>query len=279
MSAMSLSIRDPENQGLMLSVLLHVVVAAGAWVTVPFLSRDLPIEQPIIVDLVPIDEITAAPPKPMPKPEEKVEQKPEEKPAPPKPADAERPNPDQMPPPPDERAPPPPKEVADAPPAPKVPPPPPKPKAKPKKDEWADLQSLVKNLEKQEAKEEEKRQQQATATPNEARVVTPQIADLATMTELDAIRRHLEGCWRIDPGKEGIEDLSAEIRVYINADGSVQQAQILDMGRYFADATFRTFANSARNAVLSCGNIPISAERYETFKEIRLSFSPQGRIN
>ena len=279
MSAMSLSIRNSENQGLMLSVLLHVAVAAGAWVTVPFLSRDLPIEQPIIVDLVPIDEITAAPPKPMPKPEEKVEQKPEEKPAPPKPADAERPNPDQMPPPPDERAPPPPKEVAEAPPAPKVPPPPPKPKAKPKKDEWADLQSLVKNLEKKEAKEEEKRQQQATATPDEARVVTPQIADRATMTELDAIRRHIEGCWRIDPGKEGIEDLSAEIRVYINADGSVQQAQILDMGRYFADATFRTFANSARNAVLSCGNIPISAERYETFKEIRLSFSPQGRIN
>lgn len=274
---MTLSIRDTETQGLALSVLLHVAVAAGAWVTVPFLTRDLPIDQPIVVDLVPIDEITAAPPKPMPKPEEKVE-KPAEKPEPPKPVDAERPNPDQMPPPPDASKPPP-KEVAEAPPKPKTPPPPPKPKAKPKKDDWADLQSLVKNLEKKEAKEEEQRQQQAALTPNDAKVVTPQIADRATMTELDAIRRHIEGCWRIDPGKEGIEDLSAEIRVYINPDGSVQQAQILDMGRYFADAPFRTFATSARNAVLSCGNIPISAERYETFKELSLVFSPQGRIN
>jgi hypothetical protein len=59
----------------------------------------------------------------------------------------------------------------------------------------------------------------------------------------------------------------------------VQQAQVVDTGRYFADSAFRTFANSARNAVLSCGNIPISAQRYETFKEIVFNFSPQGRIN
>jgi hypothetical protein len=116
-------------------------------------------------------------------------------------------------------------------------------------------------------------------TPDAAKVITPQVADRATMTELDAIRRHIEGCWRIDPGTEGAETMSTEIRVYINPDGSVQQAQILDMGRYFSEAPFRAFANSARNAVLSCGAIPISAERYATFKELVLTFSPQGRIN
>lgn len=275
---MNLSLRETETQGLMLSVVLHVAIATGAWVTVPFLSRELPVEQPIIVDLVPIDDITAAPPKPVPKVETKPEPKPEEKPEPPKPADAEKPNPDQMPPPPDEKAPPP-KPVAEAPPAPKVAPPPPKPKPKPKKDEWADLQSLVKNLEKKEAKEQEQRQQQAAISPTEAKVITQQTADRATMTELDAIRAHIEACWRIDPGKEGIENLSAEIKVYINPDGSVQQASVEDMGRYLSDPQFRTFANSARNAVLSCGNIPISAERYETFKVLSLNFSPQGRIN
>ncbi|MBM3512791.1 MAG: hypothetical protein FJX59_03645 [Alphaproteobacteria bacterium] len=278
MSTMNLSLRETEGQGLMLSVALHVAVAVGTWVTVPFLSRDLPLEQPIIVDLVPIDDITAAPPKPAPKVEPKIEPKPEEKPEPPKPVDAEKPSPNQMPPPPDASAPPP-KPVAEAPPVPKVAPPPPKPKAKPKKDDWADLQSLVKNLEKKEAKAEEQRQQVAAVTPQDAKVITQQTADRATMTELDAIRSHIEACWRIDPGKEGIENLSAEIKVYINPDGSVQQAAVEDMGRYLADSQFRTFANSARNAVLSCGNIPISAERYETFKVLSLNFSPQGRIN
>ena len=49
--------------------------------------------------------------------------------------------------------------------------------------------------------------------------------------------------------------------------------------RYFADAAFRRFATSARTAILGCGNIPISAERYNIFKEITMNFSPQGRIN
>jgi outer membrane biosynthesis protein TonB len=273
-----LSLRSTEGQGLMMSLALHIAVAAGAWVTVPFLSRELPEESPIIVELVPIDEITAAPARPVPVVEEKPEPKPEQKPEPPKPADAEKPQPDQMPPPDEQPAPPPPQDVAEAPPPPKTPPPP-KPKPKPKKDDWAELQALVKNLEKKESAEEKQQETQTAAVDSQAKVITRQLADRATMTELDAIRRHIEGCWRIDPGKEGIEDLSAEIKVFINPDGSVQQAQIADMGRYFADAQFRTFANSARNAVLSCGNLPVSPQRYETFKEISFTFSPQGRIN
>ena len=73
--------------------------------------------------------------------------------------------------------------------------------------------------------------------------------------------------------------IAAEIRIFINPDGTVQRADILDMTRYFADTQFRTFANSARNAVLSCGNIPISPEHYNELKEIIMNFSPQGRIN
>ena len=99
------------------------------------------------------------------------------------------------------------------------------------------------------------------------------------MSERDAIAAHIEACWRIDPGKEGIENLSAVIKVLINRDGSVQQAQIVDMGRYFTDSAFRTFANSARNAVLSCGNIPISPQRYDALKDLEFTFRPQGRIN
>ncbi|MDX2145327.1 MAG: hypothetical protein SFV19_18385 [Rhodospirillaceae bacterium] len=274
---MRLSVRDTQTQGIVLSMALHVAVAIGTVVSMPFLARDLPEETPIIVDLVPIDEITAAPPKPVVQPEPKPEEKPVEKPEPPKPADVAPPVAEAMPPPPD-AAPPPPQEAAKVEPAPKLPPPPPKPKPKPKKDEWADLQSLVKNIEKQEAKKPP--QQQAAAVPStESKVLNAKVADRATMSELDAIRSHIEACWRIDPGKEGIEELSAEIRVFINPDGSVQQAQIVDMGRYFADSAFRTFANSARNAVLSCGNIPITAQRYETFKQIDFNFMPQGRIN
>ncbi|MBL8630156.1 MAG: hypothetical protein JNM81_11035 [Rhodospirillaceae bacterium] len=267
------SIQPNETKGIVLSLALHVGVVAATYVSLPFLRKDPPEQAPIILELVTIDDITAAPPKPVPVEEPKPAPK-QPEPEPVKVADIAPPQPDQMPPPPDFK-------IKEEPkPEPKKPAPPPQ-KPKPpekKKDQWADLQSLVKDLEKKETKKQN--QQQAAVPQDQAKVIAPNISDKATMTELDAIRAHIEACWRIDPGKEGIDELSAEVRVYINRDGSVQQAQIVDMGRYFADSAFRTFANSARNAVLSCGNIPFSPQRYDTFKDgIVFNFSPQGRVN
>jgi outer membrane biosynthesis protein TonB len=162
-------------------------------------------------------------------------------------------------------------------PAPKPPPPKPTPpQPKTKEQDMAALQKLVKDLQKSAPKAASPTTESKAQANNN---IAPNISDRASMTELDAIRRHIEACWRIDPGKEGIENLSVEIKVFINPDRSVREAQIVDMTRYFVDSSFRTFANSARNAVLACGNIPISPERYNTFKEMTLNFSPQGRIN
>lgn len=255
-----------------MSFAFHIAVAGATFLSMPFFAKDLPPETPIIIELVSIDDITAAPPSPTPPPEEKPELKPEPEPV--KAAEVAPPQPDQMPPPPDQA--PPKKEEAKVEP-PKPVPPPPKPKPKPKKDEWADLQSLVKDIQKKETKKE---QQVAAVQPTDrAKVITPNVSDKATMTERDAIAAHIEGCWRIDPGTEGVEELDAKIRVFINRDGSVQQAQIVDMARYLSDSAFRTFANSARNAVLSCGNIPISPERYAELKDLEFTFRPQGRLN
>ena len=188
------SVQQNETQGLVMSLVFHIAVAGVTFMGMPFFAKDLPPETPIIIELVTIDDITAAPPRPTLPPEEKqIEPKPEPEPV--KAAEVSPPQPDQMPPPP------------------------------------------------------------------------------------DAIAAHIEACWRIDPGTEGIEDLDAKIRVLINRDGSVQQAQIVDMVRYLSDSAFRTFANSARNAVLSCGNIPISPERYAELKDLEFTFRPQGRLN
>lgn len=192
------------GQGYAFSLLLHGGILALAWIGVPFFHREIPPTPPLIVDLVPIEDITSAAPPPTPEPT------PEPTPVVPEP-------------------PKPPQQTAD---------------------------------------------NKAPPTNN----IAPTLSDRASMTELDAIRRHIEGCWRIDPGKEGNENLSAEVKVFINPDGSAR-AEIVDMTRYFVDSAFRTFANSARNAVLACGNIPISPEHYNELKEIIMNFSPQGRIN
>jgi len=263
------------GQGYALSLILHGGILALAWLGVPFLHRQLPQETPpLIVDLVPIEDITSAAPPPAPDPTPEPQPV---TPEPPKPIPAaEAPAAEVMPPPPEPK--PEPKPEPEKIPEPKPKPPPPKPKPKPpsKSDDVAMLQKLLKDMQKNAPKpQQQAKPSDAPPTNN----IAPNVSDRASMTELDAIRRHIEGCWRIDPGKEGVENLSAEIKVFINPDGSVQQAQIVDMTRYFVDSAFRTFANSARNAVLGCGNIPISAERYNLFKEIDMNFTPQGRIN
>lgn len=266
------SISDMPNKGFVLSVILHASIVAAAWIGMPFLKSRMPTETPpLIVDLVPIEEITSAPPPPS---KEEAPTAPVAPPEPPAPVQAAAPPTDAMPPPPKEEVPP--KEPEKKVEQPKV-----KPTAKPtpppdKKRDVAMLQDLLKDMQKK-APPPAPQAKSANATPSNN--IAPNITDRASMTELDAIRRHIEGCWRIDPGTEGMDNMSAEVQVMINPDGSVRDAKILDMARYFADPAFRRFATSARTAILGCGNIPISQERYNILKDITFTFSPQGRLN
>ena len=264
-------LRDTPNVGLIFSVMLHVAVVGAAYVGVPFMHREIVQTPPVFMEIPVIDEITAAPPPPTPEPVKEPE------PVAPtaEPQVAESLPSEAMPPPPEKPAP---IEEQKKPDVPIVKPPPRKPTPPDtKKRDVAMLQDLLKDMQKNAPKP---KPQAEAKTKDTAMNVSPTIGDRATMTEKDAIIRHIEGCWRIDPGTEGVDKMAAEIRVFINPDGSVQKVDIVDMTRYFVDASFRTFANSARNAVLGCGKIPmISAANYSTFKEMVMTFSPQGRIN
>lgn len=270
------------GKSFLLSILLHGLIVAFAWIGMPMFKREVvQAEQLIVVELVDIAEVTAAPPpkpepEPEPEPEPTPEPEPEPEPAPP-PPEPVKPAPEPPPPAP-EPTPTPPKEVAEAPPVRKVAAPPRKPPP-PKKDSFDQLVSLVKDLESEVSKRPAPVEPPSTQDKEDNRIRTLQTADRATLSERDAIRAHIENCWRIDPGKEGNTDLTADLKVTINQDGSVQRLEIVDLDRYVSDNAFRTFVDGARNAVSSCSNIPISPQRYDVFKEIVFTFTPQGRLN
>ncbi len=270
------------GKSFLLSLSLHGLIVAFAWIGMPMFKREIiQTEAPIVVELVEIAEVTAAPP-PKPTPEPEPEPQPEPEPASPEPTPEPEESPLPPPPPPPEPepapVPPPPEQVAEVPPVRKVSAPPRKPPP-PQKDSFDQLVSLVKDLEQEVSKRPTPVEQEPTQEEHDNKLRTLQTADRATLSERDAIRAHIENCWRIDPGKEGIQNLTVDIRVSIQPDGRVRQAIIEDTGRYFSEPAFRTFADSARTAVLSCSNIPISPQRYETFKEIVFTFTPQGRLN
>lgn len=271
------------GKGLVFSTLLHGLIVLFAWVGLPFFERlELETESPLVVELVTIAEMTAAPP---PKPEPEPEPEPEPAPLP-EPEPEPEPAPVPPPPPEPEPAPPPPppepEQIAEVPPPEsvrKVAAPPRKPPP-PKKDMFNDLVSLVKNLEQEVSNRPKPVEPPPEEKQSEDQLRVRQTADRATMTELDAIRGHIErNCWRINAGTEGVQDLSAQLRVLINRDGSVGQVTIENTTRYFTDPAFRAFAEGARRDMRACSNIPISSERYEIFREIIFNFSPQGRLN
>jgi hypothetical protein len=95
------------------------------------------------------------------------------------------------------------------------------------------------------------------------------------MSEIDAIRRQIERCWNVPAGARDAENLIVEIRVRLNPDGSVFQAEILDTVRLASDAFYRAAAESALRAVRLCSPLQLPPKKYNVWKIVTLRFNPK----
>ena len=158
----------------------------------------------------------------------------------------------------------------------------PKPKDEPKLAN--PLKSLLASV---DALEKETGNKSATATIKEGTDVANMGIEGGTggsyfselsISEIDAIAGRLRACWNLDPGAQGIKDMIIEVRVFLNKDGTVRDAKILDMSRYNSDKAFRSVAESARRAVYVCQPYSIFANRYadkyDMWKTMLLRFNP-----
>lgn len=250
----------------------------------------------------PAQQQAALPPPPAPKPQEPAP-KPEPAPAPkaePVPAPKAEPAPTPKP---EPKPAPEPAAITPAPaPAPKPrprpepetkPAPPPKPvqKAetpeKPKKqDPQQDFTRLLKTLEKtQPAAPEAKPQEKKDAlkdvlanleSPIRSKSDKPFDPTLKlSVSEIDAVRRQIAQCWNVPAGAKNAEELVVELDLRMNPDGTVRDATIVDKLRMASDPVFRSAAESARRAVLSCGALKLPLDKYESWKDITMTFNPR----
>ncbi len=282
------------------SILLHVSVLAVGYVGLPYIQTSpLLTDTPIMIEIVNVDDATNAPP---PKPEKKPEPEAKKEPPPPKKPPAA---PKAAAPPP----PPPKEEVAALPPEPEpkakpVPKPKPKPKAektpkpprmlakvkprhKPKPPDA--FQSVLKTVEKlkdrrmpkdkkENKKKEEKKesfeQQMARALASRTAKHNP-LRPLA-ISEIDLVRQQIRECWSLPAGAREAQNLSIEIGMAMNPDGTVRQARILDQTRLRGDPFFRAAAESALRAVLNprCNPLKLPPEKYQQWQTMTLIFDP-----
>lgn len=106
----------------------------------------------------------------------------------------------------------------------------------------------------------------------------PRFDAVLSASELDAIRRQIEGCWSLQAGARGADNMIVEIRMLMNPDGRVREARIIDTDRANRDPFYRSMAESALRAVTNprCQPLRLPLEKYDAWRIMVLNFDPRG---
>ncbi len=269
------------RQGAIFSVLLHLSVFVMLLVGLPSMAPDALLAPPIPIEIVtfveppepqpePEPEPIAELPPPAPKPEPLPEPEPEPEPIPLAEAEPE-PEPEPEPPPEPEAEPEPEKEQVKTPPKPKMKPLQQVAEADKKKKEPPEdrLTTILKNVEKLK-----ERAAQSTQLADASQGRLSQASAIEQNAMVRAIQQQMARCWRIDAGARDAESLIVEIRVVLNPDATVRNAQIVDFERMFRDSFFRSAAENARRAILRCSPFTLPANKYEVWRDLTLRFDP-----
>ncbi len=164
----------------------------------------------------------------------------------------------------------------------------PKEKEKPKED---DLDAILKSVAKA-AKTEEKTNPTKTPKPTEAAAPAKEVSDAhnnsknynpdmpLSMSELSAIQSQIIKCWNIPAGAKDAHTLVVVLRVQLNQDGSLINAQLAEnQARYNSDTFFRAAADSAMRAVRRCSPLQgLPVDKYGTWKDFELNFDPKDAL-
>ena len=148
----------------------------------------------------------------------------------------------------------------------------------------SDLQNLLASVEKvRKAPTVKEVSEENTVTSDEGFQAGSEgrIDQILTISERDYLASELQKCWNIDAGVEHADEITVEIKAWINKDGSIRDVKILNS---MPISSFKTVAESARRALYICDHkgtdspFRILAERYADhygdWKEIFLRFNP-----
>jgi hypothetical protein len=276
----------------------HVAVVAAFAVSIPYLSRDIAPEQPIltveIVDIAPetnLDEGTDTAIEP--EVQDETEKPPEvEQPEAPPPAPAQRP------PPTPESVPSEDLETAEAEPVPSLESKPVQapqkrpinesPEFKELQEKQAQLTSKLQDLTERQAqqKRENEEKDEEAAELKEAQEeldqlvgqalnAPPKTSSTLSVSQTDILRNHIGICWNPPAGASGADALIVDIIVRLNESADVVSVVIVDEARVNSDRTFRAAANAASRAIIDCSPLPLPLDEYESWRELQFEFNPR----
>jgi hypothetical protein len=152
------------------------------------------------------------------------------------------------------------------------------PERQEKKNQPDAFDSLLKNLAKQQsARTEEPKpapRRMASLSPPSSQPKAP-LGTVLTASDFDLVREKLRPCFHPPFGAKENPDLVADVRVAMSPDGLVQQARVVDAGRYTSDPVFRALADSGVRALRDpqCAPLPLPQDKYDQWKTFILGVS------
>ena len=97
-----------------------------------------------------------------------------------------------------------------------------------------------------------------------------------TLSEQDALRAQIFGCWTVPLGLPYDEDLLVRIKLKLKQDGTIIRSEILDHERMNRPGQkfYKVLAESALRAVRICQPLKVPLSGYDKWKDIQLNFNP-----
>ena len=97
-----------------------------------------------------------------------------------------------------------------------------------------------------------------------------------TLSEEDALRAQIFGCWSVPLGLPYNENLLVRIKLNLKKDGTIVKSEILDHQRMNRPGQkfYKVLAESALRAVRLCQPLKVPPTGYDKWKEIQLNFNP-----
>ena len=145
------------------------------------------------------------------------------------------------------------------------------------KDEMFDPNSIAALIDK--SKEE-----QAETTKKIDKVTQSQDPSMnlsgLTLSEEDALKAQIFGCWSIPLGLPYNENLLVRIKLKLKPDGTLIKTEILDHARMNmpGQGFFKVLAESALRAIQLCQPLKVPTSGYERWKELQLNFDAREML-
>ena len=101
-----------------------------------------------------------------------------------------------------------------------------------------------------------------------------------TLSEEDALKAQIFGCWSIPLGLPFDKDLVVRIKLQLKPDGTIMKTEILDHARMNKPGQkfYKVLAESALRAIKLCQPLRVPTTGYERWKDLQLNFDAREML-